>query len=73
MPVSRVIGGEGASLSGVRSALASTPGLVFCPVATSTTGMSIQAVEQIYQLAYERAQAALRPSEYERAQRVCRN
>jgi hypothetical protein len=73
MPASRVIGGEGASLFGDRSASAPTPGLVLCPVVASTAGMTTEMVEQIYQLAFERAQAALRPSEYERAQSICWN
>ena len=70
MPAQRVIGGEGASLSRIGSSLASTPGLVFCPIAAPAGGMAVESIEQIYQLAYERAQAALRPSEYERAQRL---
>jgi hypothetical protein len=73
MSAQRVYSGEGASLFRIGSDAASTPGLIFCPVAASGAGMTMQTVEQIYQLAYERAQAALRPSEYERAQRPCWN
>ncbi len=65
---SRVMGGEGASLFGFRTEKASDPGLVLFPIAASTAGMTLQTVEQIYQLAYERAQAALRPSRYDRMQ-----
>jgi hypothetical protein len=43
------------------------------PMLAIGTGMDASCAQEIYRLAYERAQAALRPSAYEIVQRVCWN
>ena len=50
------------------------PGLVACPLMAAGGMYSEPAVlQEIYRLAYERAQAAARPSRYELALRACSN
>jgi len=70
--------GEGESLVAAAPAGAgvNTAALVFCPVAWMGAGSMAGAgswAQELYRLAYERAQAALRPSLYERALRASRN
>jgi hypothetical protein len=57
----------------VRRESGSAPGLVVCPIFSLDGGMDVIAAQEIYRLAYERAQATLRPSAYELAQWVCWN
>jgi hypothetical protein len=51
----------------------SGPGLIVCPMFSPDTGLDASWAQEIYRLAYERAQAALRPSAYEIVQKVCEN
>jgi hypothetical protein len=54
----------------LRPALAEFPGLVACPI----PGAGVpDAVQEMYRMAYERAQAAARPTAYQRALWVCLN
>jgi hypothetical protein len=73
MSMRRAIAGEGASTPWFRPASVSEPGLVVYPMFSHVTGMDAGLAEEIYRLAYERAQAALRPSAYEILLRVCEN
>jgi hypothetical protein len=73
MSMRYAMGGEGASTPWMRSEAGSAPGLVVCPILSNDSGMDAMMALEIYRLAYERAQAALRPSAYELAQRVCWN
>jgi hypothetical protein len=67
------MGGEGASTPWFRSESGSAPALVICPMLTAESCMDVTMAQEIYRLAYERAQAALRPSAYEIARRVSWN
>jgi hypothetical protein len=69
----RQIGGEGASIPWTRPESETTAGLVVCPLTPSDIGWDATMVNEVYRLAYERARAALRPSAYELALRVCDN
>jgi hypothetical protein len=51
----------------------SMSGFVVFPMLLATSGMTWEIAQQIYQIAYERARAALRPSIYERTQFISRN
>jgi hypothetical protein len=54
----------------LRPATAEFPGLVACPI----PGAGVpEAVQEMYRLAYERAQAEARPTAYERALCICLN
>jgi hypothetical protein len=67
------LGGEGASTLTLRRPTAVIPSVVVLPNFLGTTAMATSAQNQIYHLAYERAQAALRPSLYEIAMRFTGN
>ena len=54
----------------LRPVTAEFPGLVACPI--PGTGVP-EAVQEMYRLAYERAQAEARPTAYQRALCVCLN
>ncbi len=73
MSMHRVIGGEGASVPWLRVESGSAPGLVLCPMLPSNAATAVGTVQEIYRLAYERAQAALRPSAYDIARTACWN
>jgi hypothetical protein len=73
MSMRYVMAGEGASTPWIRSDRGSAAGLVVCPMLVMGNGMGADFAEEIYRLAYERAQAALRPSLYEILQRECLN
>jgi hypothetical protein len=49
------------------------PGFVIFPIPTATVGTAWENALRTYQLAYERAQAAVRPSVYELAHLISRN
>jgi hypothetical protein len=66
MHPTRDIGGDGVSAPGLRPGLMAMPSLMVWPFGT----MSGEGLEEIYRLALEWSQAALRPSAYERAERV---
>jgi hypothetical protein len=57
----------------VRSDDGSAAGLVVCPMLSVGTGIHASWAHEVYRLAYERAQAALRPSDYEVSQLFCAN
>jgi hypothetical protein len=65
--------GDGVSAPGIPSRLAPIPKLVVCLVSAQAQSMTPQSTEQIYALALEWAQFAIRPSAYELAARVCAN
>jgi hypothetical protein len=67
------LGGEGASTLTLRPPTAVIPSVVVLPYFLATTAMAISAQNQIYLLAYEQAQAALRLSLYEIAMRFTGN
>ncbi len=69
----RVVGGEGASAPVFRSTMVSVPTLVVWPMSGPAANMTVESIQQIYLLAYESAQAALRPSAYDLAQRASSN
>jgi hypothetical protein len=73
MSMDRMMGGEGAALPWVRRDAGLAPGLVVCPMFSPDAGMDVMKAQEIYRLAYERAQAMLRPSAYEMAQKACWN
>jgi hypothetical protein len=73
MFVRRAIAGEGAAMSWIPSDDRSASGLVLCPMLLLGTGIQASVAQEVYRLAYERAQAAMRPSIYEFAQQVCAN
>ena len=73
MSMRRVVGGEGASVPWLRSEFEKAPVLVVCPMLPYNAGTDASMIQEIYQMAYARAQAALRPSAYEFAQRPCWN
>jgi hypothetical protein len=68
MSMLREIGGEGASTPWFRSEAGPAPALVVCPMLTAEACMDATMAQEIYRLAYERAQAALRPTAYDIAQ-----
>lgn len=65
-----VLGGEGASTPGFELAAVSGPGLVVWPIMAPNGASAVDASRELHRLAYEWAQAALRPDRYERACRV---
>ena len=67
------VGGEGASTHIPRPPTASIPSVVVLPYFMPSAPMTFDAQIEIYRLAYERAQAALRPSPYELAARFAAN
>jgi hypothetical protein len=69
MSMRREIAGEGASTPWFRSQDGPEPALVICPMLTAESCMDASMAQEIYRLAYERAQAALRPSAYDIAQK----
>jgi hypothetical protein len=73
MSIERFFGGEGPRAPEVAFGFAPTPALMLCPMLPPANAMTQEAAQEIYRLAYERAQAALRPSRHERAQRLCWN
>jgi len=64
------LGGEGASTPGFHSAVASGHGLVVWPIVLPSGANTRDASQELYCLAYEWAQAVLRPGRYELAYRV---
>jgi hypothetical protein len=68
MPV-RSIFGEGQIIAPPQIAAFAGAGLVVCPLVWPSTSQDDCGMAVIYRLAYERAQAALRPSWYERLYR----
>jgi hypothetical protein len=73
MSMRAVMAGEGASTPWIRSDRGSAAGLVVFPMLSVGGGMEAGMVQEIYRLAYERAQAAVRPSAYEKVQQPCWN
>jgi hypothetical protein len=73
MSMRQAMGGEGASMPWIRSGGGLASGMVVCPMLALGGVMGAGFAEEIYRLAYERAQAALRPSVYEIVQRACLN
>jgi len=69
----RVVGGEGASAPVFGSTMVSIPSLMVWPLHGPALNMTYESAQHIYYLAYEWAQAALRPSAYDLAQRVDSN
>jgi hypothetical protein len=68
-----IVGGEGASAPVFRSTIIAVSSLMVWPLNGPAANMSLETIQQIYCLAYERAQAALRPSTYELALRASEN
>ena len=64
------LGGEGASTPAYELAATSGPGLVVWPIMATSGVHAADASRELYRLAYEWAQAVLRPDRYERACRV---
>jgi hypothetical protein len=73
MGTQRFFGGQGTPAPEVASGFVAIPALMLCPIRVPAVAMTQEAAQEIYRLAYEKARAALRPTKYERAQRVCRN
>ena len=73
MSMRRVIAGEGDSMPWFRGESGPAPGLVVCPMLTPSAGTNATMLQEVYRMAYERAQAALRPTAYELAGRACWN
>jgi hypothetical protein len=67
------VGGEGASAHVFGLEKLSIPALIVWPLNGPFLGASSESVQQIYYLAYQWAQAALRPSAYSLSQRVSSN
>lgn len=67
-----LMGGEGASTPAVVRVVMATPSLVVWPTFTPQN-VTLEAAQEIYRLAYEWAQAVLRPGAYELANRVVPN
>jgi hypothetical protein len=67
------LGGEGASTPWLRAEPTREPALVVFPMAPSAACTDALMVQEIYRLAYERARAAMRPTPYEVARRICWN
>ncbi len=67
------LGGEGASTPGFALAATSGLGLVVWPMMSPSGANGFDASRELYRLAYEWAQAVLRPSRYEHACRVVLN
>jgi hypothetical protein len=65
--------GDGVSAPGVTSRLDPIPKLVVCLIPAQIQSLTPQTVEQIYTLAREWGQLALRPSAYDLARRVSAN
>ena len=66
-------GGEGASTPVFRPAIHSVPNLVVWPLLSPGGASPSDAWQELYRLAYERAQAALRPGPYQLACRFASN
>ena len=66
-------GGEGASTPVFRPAIHSVPNLVVWPLISPGGASPADAFQDLYRLAYEQAQAALRPSPYQYARRFASN
>jgi hypothetical protein len=73
MQADRNVSREGASTPYYRAALTEFPLMVVCPLPVFSAGMRPEDMQQIYQLALERAQAACRPSIWDLGQRRCMN
>jgi hypothetical protein len=69
----QIVGGDGTSAPLFHSSMGSIPNLVAWPLYGPAFGMTPENIQQIYCLAYELAQAALRPSAYDLAQRAYAN
>jgi hypothetical protein len=67
------LGGEGASTHFVRRETSSIPALVALTVFAPTAAMACGVPQDIYRIAYERTEAALRPSPVELATRFIGN
>jgi hypothetical protein len=67
------LGGEGASTQLLRREIPSVPALVVLPILVVSATSACIAPHEIYRLAYEWAQAALRPSSFELATRFVAN
>jgi hypothetical protein len=67
--------GEGQIIAPPRVEVPALPatGFVVCPLALQSIFLSDRGFQEIYQLAYERALAAVRPSWYERLSVATRN
>lgn len=63
------LGGEGASTPAVYLAAKSIPSLVVWPIISPTGANALDTSQEVYRLAYEWAQAVLRPGPYELASR----
>ncbi len=72
MQSANILGGEGASTPIYHSSVISMPNVVVWPMLTPG-GMTVEAFQEIYLLAFEQAQAVLRPSRYELALRYVSN
>ena len=73
MGMQRFFVGEGTPAPEAASGFVAIPALMLCPILLPAVAMTQEAAQEIYRLAYEKAQAALRPTKYERAQRICWN
>jgi hypothetical protein len=67
------LGGEGASTHALQPAATSVPSLVVWPILPPSGANTIDASQELYRLAYEWAQAVLRPGPYELACRFASN
>jgi hypothetical protein len=73
MSMRHAMAGEGASMPWVRPEGAAWSGMVVCPMLAIGSDPGSGWALEIYRLAYERAQAVLRPSAYEIAGRASLN
>jgi hypothetical protein len=73
MQPNRVVSMDGGSTLSYWSTVADVPALAVIPLPAYGMGMTPSDANQIYQLALERAWAAVRPSIWSLAQRVCLN
>jgi hypothetical protein len=73
MQADRSVSRDGASTPYYRTALADLPVMVVFPLAVFGGGIPAEEAQRIYQIAFERARAACRPSIWDLAQRPCMN
>jgi hypothetical protein len=71
-PIAKLVG-EGASTPAFHQAATFVPSLVVWPMLTPGGPHALDASKELYRLAYEWAQAALRPSRFELASRFVAN
>jgi hypothetical protein len=73
MSLRAAVGGEGASMPWFRNEVKASPGLILWPMFSTDPALDATVMQEIYRLAYEWAQAMMRPSIYDIAWNPSRN